>query len=65
MWAFAIYDRVRSLLFLSRDRFGKKPLFYTLQNGTFAFASELSALMKHTAITGSVSRRRGRHRTVR
>lgn len=57
MWAFAIYDRIRSLLFLSRDRFGKKPLFYTLQNGTFAFASELSALMKHTGISGSVSRR--------
>lgn len=47
MWAFALYDRDRERLFLSRDRFGKKPLFYTLQNGIFAFASELSALRKH------------------
>ena len=40
MWAFAIYDRGKEEIFISRDRFGKKPLFYSLQNGTFAFASE-------------------------
>ena len=57
MWAFAIYDRSRNILFLSRDRFGKKPLFYTLQNRTFAFASELSALIKHSAVEASVSQR--------
>ena len=44
MWAFAIYDKKRRILLLSRDRFGQKPLFYTLQKGTFAFASELCAL---------------------
>jgi len=55
MWAFAIYDRKRKTLFLSRDRFGKKPLFYTIQNGTFAFASELSSLIKHSYITASMS----------
>jgi asparagine synthase (glutamine-hydrolysing) len=47
MWAFAIYDRDRGRLFLSRDRFGKKPLFYTLQKGVFAFSSELTALRRH------------------
>jgi asparagine synthase (glutamine-hydrolysing) len=51
MWAFAIYDRGRRELFLSRDRFGKKPLYYTFQNGTFAFASELSALISHSHLT--------------
>ncbi|HNT29238.1 MAG TPA: asparagine synthetase B, partial [bacterium] len=50
MWSFAIYDRERGRLFLSRDRFGKKPLFYSLQRGVFAFASELSALRKHGAL---------------
>ena len=50
MWAFALYDRERKRMLLSRDRFGKKPLFYTLQNGIFAFASELSALRKHGAL---------------
>ncbi len=45
MWAFAIRDGDR--LFLSRDRFGKKPLYYFHRNGTFAFASELAALLAH------------------
>ena len=55
MWAFAILDRKRKSLFLSRDRFGKKPLFYSFQNQTFAFASELSALTKHPALVFSCS----------
>jgi asparagine synthase (glutamine-hydrolysing) len=46
MWALAIWDTVEQRLFLSRDRFGKKPLFYTeLANGDFAFASEMKALL--------------------
>src|SRR4030042_135876 len=54
MWAFALYDRTRRELFISRDRFGKKPLFYSLQKGTFAFASELSALIRHPQITAAI-----------
>jgi asparagine synthase (glutamine-hydrolysing) len=42
MWAFAIYDHTKRELFLSRDRFGVKPLYY-LANHRFAFASELKA----------------------
>ncbi|WP_421885952.1 asparagine synthase (glutamine-hydrolyzing) [Methylibium sp.] len=46
MWSFAIWDRVEKSLFLSRDRFGKKPLFFAeLPNGNFAFASEMKALL--------------------
>ncbi len=46
MWAFAIWDTLERTLFLSRDRFGKKPLFYAeLPNGDFAFASEMKALL--------------------
>jgi asparagine synthase (glutamine-hydrolysing) len=44
-FAFAMYDDARKRLFVARDRAGEKPLFYRHQNGTFAFASELKALM--------------------
>ena len=42
-------------MFLSRDRFGKKPLYYFLKNGTFAFSSELKSLIQHTNSPSSVS----------
>ena len=45
MFAFAVYDRPRGRLFTARDRFGKKPLYYTARKGFFGFASELSALL--------------------
>lgn len=45
MWAFAIWDRERELLFLSRDRFGVKPLYYYSRGGRFAFSSELKGLL--------------------
>ena len=47
MFAFAIWDKVQSKLFLARDRFGEKPLFDTKQAGFFAFASELQSLAVH------------------
>ncbi len=46
MFAFCIYDAKKKLLFLARDRVGKKPLYYTFQNGIFAFASEPKAFLK-------------------
>jgi asparagine synthase (glutamine-hydrolysing) len=40
MWAFAIWDGARRTVFCSRDRLGIKPLYYRLEGGRFAFASE-------------------------
>lgn len=45
MWAFAIYDKEKQHLFLSRDRFGIKPLYYFQNKMGFAFASEIKALL--------------------
>src|SRR3977135_962341 len=41
MWAFVLWAPRKKRLFLSRDRFGKKPLFWFKRAGTFGFASEL------------------------
>ena len=47
MFAFALFDRKSKKLFLVRDRFGEKPLYYGWQNGSFLFASDLKALAPH------------------
>ena len=53
MFGFALWDVTHQRLFCARDRFGKKPFFYTLQNGQLYFASELSALeeVRHLRFT--------------
>jgi asparagine synthase (glutamine-hydrolysing) len=44
MWAFAIYDFRKNILFCSRDRFGVKPFYYYLDNESLFFSSELKSL---------------------
>ncbi len=48
MWAFCLFDRRQNRLFLSRDRFGQKPLYYhDVPGQSFAFSSELKGLIVH------------------
>ncbi len=45
MWAFAIYDGLENELFLSRDRYGVKPLYYAVNEMRLVFGSEMKALL--------------------
>ena len=55
MFAFAIWDEKEQSLFLARDRFGKKPLFYSFGNHTFTFASETRAILEDHSISNKIS----------
>jgi asparagine synthase (glutamine-hydrolysing) len=57
MFAFAVYDRRHKRLFLARDRFGEKPLYYYRRPRLFAFASEITALRKHRAFSEKIDQR--------
>jgi len=47
MWAFAIFDKYNSLVFISRDRFGIKPFYYTENEEAFFFGSEIRQLLSN------------------
>ena len=61
MWAFAIWDLQRQELFLSRDRFGVKPLYYLSEPGRFVFASELKAFLYLHDFTPRENENESRH----
>lgn len=47
MWSFSIYDKTKQVIFCSRDRFGVKPFYYTVNEGKFYFASEIKQLLNN------------------
>jgi len=47
MWAFALWDEKQQQLFLSRDRIGEKPIFYSIFENTLIFGSEIKSLFAY------------------
>jgi asparagine synthase (glutamine-hydrolysing) len=56
MFAFALWDKKRQELFLARDRFGVKPLYYAQVGHTFLFGSEVKAMLAHPALRAELDK---------
>ena len=55
MFAFALWDKKKKLLFIARDRIGKKPLYYSIKDNNVIFASEIKAILE-TGISKEIDR---------
>ncbi|HEX3016307.1 MAG TPA: asparagine synthase (glutamine-hydrolyzing) [Caproicibacter sp.] len=56
IFAFAVDDEKRGCCYLCRDRFGVKPLFYSVTNGRLVFGSEIKALFEYPGINPVIDR---------
>jgi len=54
IFSFAIWDNNKQELFLARDHFGVKPLFYTILDNTFIFASELKSIFEYPGVKKTI-----------
>jgi len=57
MFAFALWDETRKKLFIARDRFGMKPLYYYKDENQFSFASELKAIVKDPSVKRVINKK--------
>lgn len=56
IFSFAIWNENKQELFLARDRFGIKPLYYTIAEDNLIFASEVKSLIKHPLVELSLDK---------
>jgi asparagine synthase (glutamine-hydrolysing) len=56
LFAFALWDRSERTLLLARDRYGIKPLYYSLERGALSFGSEVKALLAGGSVASRMSR---------
>ncbi len=56
IYSFCIWDSMRQRIFMCRDRFGVKPLFYSLQGDTIVFASEQKAILAYPNFRAEISK---------
>ena len=56
MYALAVYDKNENRLFIARDRMGKKPLYYFINEDNFVFASELKSFLLYPFFTKKINR---------
>jgi asparagine synthase (glutamine-hydrolysing) len=57
MFAFAIWDREKSSLFMARDRMGIKPFYYSLNNGVLVFGSEIRSILTTGLVDPKIDRK--------
>lgn len=55
MFAFVIYDQIDGSVFMSRDRLGKKPLYFFRDQSHFVFSSEIKALLTYPVVNQNIS----------
>ena len=55
MWAFCIFDKVKDIAFMCRDRFGVKPFYYTQCNNLFIAGSEIKQLLEYDGLAREVN----------
>lgn len=56
MFALAFWDDYKKTLFVARDRYGIKPLYYYCSNNLFAFASEQKSILQHPRVKNSIDK---------
>tara|TARA_Y200000002_G_scaffold336419_1_gene304555 strand:+ start:1462 stop:3246 length:1785 start_codon:yes stop_codon:yes gene_type:complete len=54
MYAFALFDKKKNKIYIFRDKFGIKPLFYFSKSNFFIFASEIKVLLKNKIVRNSI-----------